>query len=110
MYCSREYTDEEISQLPRAILKRANSSEESATPPRHRSPPLTPKTLEDKKSRSIEEREHEYEKARARIFKDQSVSSQSSVESAEVGAAFTNVPQNPSVPLPPTDETRFVFL
>ena len=30
----------------------------------------TPKTLEDKKSRSIEEREHDYEKARARIFKD----------------------------------------
>lgn len=35
-----------------------------------RSPPTTPKTLEDKKSRSIEEREHDYEKARARIFKD----------------------------------------
>ena len=35
-----------------------------------RSPPSTPKTLEDKKSRSIEEREHDYEKARARIFQD----------------------------------------
>eukprot|EP00794_Sanderia_malayensis_P003614 gene3614-4125_t len=88
-YCSREYTDEEICQLPRAILKRANSSEESTTPPRYRSPPSTPKTLEDKKSRSIEEREHDYEKARARIFQDQSISSQSSVDSStDIGAVF----------------------
>lgn len=33
MYCSQEYTDEEISQLPRAILKRANSLEDCSTPP-----------------------------------------------------------------------------
>jgi len=83
MYCSQEYTDEEISQLPRAILKRANSLEDCATPPRSRSPMSTPKTLEDKKSRSIEEREHDYEKARARIFKD-SISSHSSIDSGDV--------------------------
>lgn len=33
-YCSREYTDEEISAVPKSILPRSASSDENATPPR----------------------------------------------------------------------------
>eukprot|EP00795_Rhopilema_esculentum_P013926 gene13926-4878_t len=95
MYCSREYSDEELSQYPRAILKRANSVEDCATPPRPRSPQSTSKSLEDKKSRSIEEREHDYEKARARIFQD-SVSSQSSIDSADLAPSGTSAPVSSS--------------
>ncbi|XP_057293969.1 cAMP-regulated phosphoprotein 21-like isoform X3 [Hydractinia symbiolongicarpus] len=70
-YCSREYTDEEISAVPKSILPRSASSDENATPPRYASPLSSIDQrflMEEKRSRSIEEREEDYHQAKERIF------------------------------------------
>lgn len=76
----REESEDPESSVPRLILKRQNTPSDDSTPPKSDSPVLI-HSLEDKRSKSIEEREEEYHKARERIFNQDSVSSQSSQSS-----------------------------
>ncbi|XP_028404430.1 cAMP-regulated phosphoprotein 21-like [Dendronephthya gigantea] len=79
--------DSEEDPLPKLILKRQNSlSDESGPPERHNS--HSRRSMEGKKSKSIEEREEEYKKARSRIFNHGSLSSQSSASSKDGESLF----------------------
>ncbi|RMX47577.1 hypothetical protein pdam_00019000 [Pocillopora damicornis] len=76
----REESEDSESSIPRLILKRQNTPSDESTPPKIDSPVLI-HSMEDKRSKSIEEREEEYHKARERIFNQDSISSQSSQSS-----------------------------
>lgn len=76
----REESEDLESAVPRLILKRQNTPSDDSTPPKIDSPVLV-HSMEDKRSKSIEEREEEYHKARERIFNQDSISSQSSQSS-----------------------------
>lgn len=76
----REESEDLEGAVPRLILKRQNTPSDDSTPPKIDSPVLI-HSMEDKRSKSIEEREEEYHKARERIFNQDSISSQSSQSS-----------------------------
>ncbi|XP_031573979.1 cAMP-regulated phosphoprotein 21-like [Actinia tenebrosa] len=78
---SREESEDSEGSMPRAILRRQNTPSGESTPPKVDSPSNTSLGMEDKRSKSIEQRVEEYHKARERIFNQDSFSSQSSQSS-----------------------------
>lgn len=78
----REESEDSEGAVPRLILKRQNTPSDDSTPPKIDSPVLI-HSMEDKRSKSIEEREEEYHKTRERIFNQDSMSSQSSQSSRD---------------------------
>ncbi|XP_044163943.1 R3H domain-containing protein 1-like [Acropora millepora] len=73
----REESEDLEGAVPRLILKRHNTPSDDSTPPKIDSPVLI-HSMEDKRSKSIEEKLEEYYKAGERIFNLDSISSQSS--------------------------------